>query len=169
MVGLIRQCGRRLVWCVPNGTKMVSSSQLSTTLGVLACGTDYGVAVDATDAAGNHSGKTSTRASTRSCAGAGGGGGGSGDTASPTSPTSLTVLSAARDSVSISWGASTDAVGVTGYDVYPNGAPMGIVTGAHSPSADSSAGPPTALEWMSSMPPGRFDHRRVDIDDGGMR
>ena len=46
------------------------------------------------------------------------GGGGGGDTQAPTAPTGLTSTGKTSSSVSLSWGASTDNVGVTGYDIY---------------------------------------------------
>src|SRR3954471_19157573 len=49
--------------------------------------------------------------------GPGGGGGGS-DTQAPTAPTGLTSTGKTSSSVSLKWNASTDNVGVTGYDIY---------------------------------------------------
>ena len=46
------------------------------------------------------------------------GGGGGGDTQVPTAPTGLTSTGKTSSTVSLSWAASTDNVGVTGYDVY---------------------------------------------------
>lgn len=46
------------------------------------------------------------------------GGGGGGDTQAPTAPTGLTSPAKTSSSVSLSWGASTDNVGVTAYDIY---------------------------------------------------
>ncbi|GAA0316644.1 hypothetical protein GCM10010151_03240 [Actinoallomurus spadix] len=51
------------------------------------------------------------------CTGGGGGGGGS-DTQPPSAPTGLRVTGHSASSVSLSWTASTDDVGVTGYEVY---------------------------------------------------
>jgi chitodextrinase len=45
-------------------------------------------------------------------------GGGTADTAAPSAPTNLTSPSKTSTSVSLAWTASTDNVGVTGYDVY---------------------------------------------------
>lgn len=50
---------------------------------------------------------------------------GGGDTQAPSAPTNLTSPSKTATSVSLSWGASTDNVGVTGYDVYRNGTVAG--------------------------------------------
>jgi len=43
------------------------------------------------------------------------------DTQAPTTPTNLTVSNTTSSSVSLSWTASTDNVGVSGYEVYLNG------------------------------------------------
>ena len=45
-------------------------------------------------------------------------GGGGGDTQAPTAPTNLRVTAITASSVSLAWDASTDNVGVTGYDVF---------------------------------------------------
>ncbi|MHA4808117.1 fibronectin type III domain-containing protein [Flavitalea flava] len=44
------------------------------------------------------------------------------DVQAPTAPSVLTITGTGRNSVSFSWGASTDNVGVIGYDIYVNGA-----------------------------------------------
>ncbi|WP_253298212.1 glycosyl hydrolase family 18 protein [Paenibacillus sp. MSJ-34] len=51
----------------------------------------------------------------------GGGGPNPGDTTPPTAPTGLTATGKTSTSVSLSWNASTDNVGVTGYEVYRGG------------------------------------------------
>ncbi|MCP2027904.1 endonuclease I [Flavobacterium sp. HSC-32F16] len=48
------------------------------------------------------------------------GGTSSTDTQAPTAPTSLASTSKTSTSISLSWNASTDNVGVTGYDIYAN-------------------------------------------------
>ncbi|MET9440432.1 glycoside hydrolase family 6 protein [Streptomyces sp. NPDC006610] len=50
-----------------------------------------------------------------------GGGGPGDDTTAPTAPTGLTATAKTATSVSLSWTASTDDRGVSGYDVYRNG------------------------------------------------
>ncbi|WP_406265043.1 carbohydrate binding domain-containing protein [Streptomyces sp. NBC_00191] len=57
------------------------------------------------------------------------GGGGGGDSQAPTTPTSLRSTSKSSSSVSLAWNASTDNVGVTGYDVYQGSARAATVTG----------------------------------------
>jgi chitodextrinase len=52
----------------------------------------------------------------------------SGDTTAPTAPTSLTATAASSSQINLSWTASTDNVGVTGYDVYRGGTLVGSST-----------------------------------------
>ena len=55
-------------------------------------------------------------------------GGGGGDTTPPSVPTGLTVTGTTSSTVSLSWTASTDNVGVTGYDVYRGSTKVATVT-----------------------------------------
>jgi hypothetical protein len=75
------------------------------------------VAVDAFDAAGNHSAKASTSQSTAACPG--------GDTTPPSTPTGLSTSAVGQSSITLSWTASTDNVGVTGYRLYLGGTQVG--------------------------------------------
>jgi chitodextrinase len=93
------------------GTLAGSTSGTTYTLSGLACGTSYALAVDATDAAGNRSAKAPLTASTTACA----------DGQAPTAPTGLTRTGSTTTSISVSWSASTDNVGVAGYGKYQNG------------------------------------------------
>jgi chitodextrinase len=106
-----------------NGTQVVTRGASATSYAYtgLACGTTYTLAVDAYDAAGNHSPKTSSTFTTSSCSG--------GDTQAPTTPGAFAQTSATQTSVSVSWTASTDDVGVTGYTLYRNGAQVATQTG----------------------------------------
>lgn len=58
-----------------------------------------------------------------------GGTSGSGDTTAPSAPTSLASTSKTAASITLSWNASTDNVGVTGYDVYANSVLKTTVSG----------------------------------------
>ncbi|MDC8004976.1 GEVED domain-containing protein [Aureisphaera galaxeae] len=55
--------------------------------------------------------------------------GGGGDTQAPTAPTNLTSSNITDTTVDLSWNASTDNVGVTGYEVFESGSSIGTVTG----------------------------------------
>ncbi|MFJ7070282.1 carbohydrate binding domain-containing protein [Streptomyces sp. NPDC101115] len=57
------------------------------------------------------------------------GGGGGTDTQAPTAPTGLRATGTTSSSVSLSWTAATDDVGVTGYDVYQGATKVSTVTG----------------------------------------
>ena len=101
-----------------NGTLAGSPTSTSYTLSGLTCGTSYTVAVDAVDAAGNRSAKATITATTSACP----------DTTAPSTPGSLGVSGATGTSISVSWAASSDNVGVTGYGVYNNGTLAGSPT-----------------------------------------
>jgi chitodextrinase len=85
-----------------------STGATSYALSGLTCGTTYQVAVDAADAAGNRSAKTTASVATAPC----------GDTTAPSTPTGLQLMVANETSVTVVWSPSTDNVGVTGYGVY---------------------------------------------------
>ncbi|HMJ00417.1 MAG TPA: metallophosphoesterase [Gaiellaceae bacterium] len=74
--------------------------------------TTYTYTVDAFDAAQNHSAQSAPASATTPAAG---------DTTPPTTPTGLTASVITPTRVDLSWTASTDNVGVTGYTVYRNG------------------------------------------------
>lgn len=106
----------------------VSGSSLSTSITVMP-GVNWGVYVNARDAAGNVSQASETLPlATPHC---------EVDEQPPTAPSNLTG-SASGTSVTLRWAASTDNVAVTAYDVYRNGAKVGTVAGtASSPPATS--------------------------------
>lgn len=56
-------------------------------------------------------------------------GGSTGDSQAPTDPTSLTASNIAQTTFDLSWNASSDNVGVTGYNVFLDGSNIGTVTG----------------------------------------
>jgi beta-glucanase (GH16 family) len=56
-------------------------------------------------------------------------GGGGGDTTPPSAPTGLTASGTTSTSTNLTWGASSDNVGVTGYNVLRNGSTIATVTG----------------------------------------
>ena len=101
-----------------NGAPVATTTATSYTVGGLLCGTSYTVAVDAYDAAGNHSSPGTVTASTTACV----------DTQAPTQPTGLAKTGSTTSSLSVRWGASTDDVGVAGYTVFLNGAPVATTT-----------------------------------------
>jgi chitodextrinase len=95
-----------------NGVAAGTTTSLNTTFTGLTCGTSYTLGVEATDAANNHSTRVTLIATTSACA----------DTIPPTPPTNLNTTAASATSISVSWTAATDNVGVTGYTLYRNNA-----------------------------------------------
>ena len=81
--------------------------------------TTYTYAVSAVDAAGNESTKASKSVTTPASQPT--------DTTAPSQPGSLTATAASATQVNLTWTASTDNVGVTGYQITRNGAPTPIV------------------------------------------
>ena len=77
--------------------------------------------------------------------GFGGGGGSGGDSQPPTAPTNLAATVTTATSVSLSWTASTDDVGVAGYDVYRGSTLAGTTAG--TTFTDSGLSPATAYTY----------------------
>jgi bacillolysin len=81
--------------------------------------TSYTVAVSAFDAASNASSQASLNVTTIAAP----------DTQAPSVPTGLASSNVASTSFDVSWNASSDNVGVTGYNVFLDGSNIGSVTG----------------------------------------
>ncbi|WP_168119583.1 fibronectin type III domain-containing protein [Paenibacillus sp. HB172176] len=111
---------------VYNGSTLAGSTTGSTSYNVtgLSASTAYSFTVKAKDAAGNVSPSSSALSVTTNAP--------AGDTQAPTAPTGLTSPSKTSTSVNLSWTASTDNVGVTGYEVYNGSTLAGTTTGATS-------------------------------------
>jgi chitodextrinase len=99
-------------------------------------GTTHVYAVDAFDAAGNHSALSSTATVTTPP-----------DITAPSVPTGLTTSSVTASGVTLSWQASTDDVGVTGYTVYRDGNPVATVGGPTTIYSDSGLSPATTYGY----------------------
>src|SRR5205814_2133496 len=103
-----------------NGSLLDSGTTTSDTYSGLTCGTSYTLAVDAVDAAGNRSAKGQISASTSVCS--------STDTTPPSNPTNQQIGPVTQTSITMTWGAATDNVGVAGYRAFLNGAAAGTTT-----------------------------------------
>jgi chitodextrinase len=66
--------------------------------------------------------------------------GGGGDTQAPTAPSALSLSGSSANSVSFAWSASTDNVGVAGYELYLNGSKVGTTTASSYSFAGLSCG-----------------------------
>ncbi|RJX39979.1 chitinase [Paenibacillus pinisoli] len=96
-------------YTVNYGSTSVSVSGTSTTIAGLASGTSYTFVVTAKDAAGNVSAASNSVVVTTLAVVP--------DTTAPSAPANLTASSVTSSSVALTWAASTDNVGVTGYTV----------------------------------------------------
>lgn len=93
-----------------NGSLLGNTTGTSYNVTGLSSGTTYSYYVIAEDAAGNESAQSNVESITTLT-----------DTEAPTAPTGLASSSVAQTSFTLSWNASTDNVGVTGYNVYQDG------------------------------------------------
>ena len=108
-----------------NDADVGTTAKTSFSFTSLVCGTGYQVGVDAFDAAGNRSPKTSATVSTSACA----------DRQAPTVPASFTLAAATESTVLLTWQSSTDNIGVVAYGLYVAGLRVGTTS---SPSATFS-------------------------------
>jgi len=104
-----------------NSVLKTTVTGLTTTITGLTASTTYSFYVIAKDAAGNSSVASTTVNGTTATP--------TSDTQAPTAPSSLAATETTTSTVSLSWLASTDNVGVTGYNVYMNGVLKTTVTG----------------------------------------
>jgi len=92
-----------------NGSTLLASpTSTSSNIGGLSAGTAYTLTVKATDAAGNLSAGTNVSFTTTAAS----------DTTPSTAPTNVIAGSITSSGATLSWTASTDNVGVTGYRIY---------------------------------------------------
>jgi chitodextrinase len=98
-----------------NGVSIGSTGQQSWNFAGLNCATSYTVSVDAVDAAGNRSPKSTTLLTTDSCP----------DSTPPSTPSGLAASNVGQTSATLSWNASSDNVGVADYRLYANSGQVG--------------------------------------------
>jgi chitodextrinase len=103
-----------------NGVSLaiVSGSTLTYADKSVAEATTYSYTVDAFNAGGNHSAQSSPASATTP------------DITPPSVPTGLSATATSTPQVNLSWSASTDNVGVTGYTIYRNGSMITTVPGS---------------------------------------
>jgi chitodextrinase len=102
-----------------NGTLLTTVAGLSFTDNGLSPSTAYTYTVAAIDAAGNLSGPASLAVTTPAP---------TPDTQPPTAPTNLVASNVTANSLTLSWTAATDNVGVTSYKIYRDTALLGTAT-----------------------------------------
>ena len=98
-----------------DGTQVGTPATTSFAYSGLTCGTTYTLGVAAVDAAGNVSGTATKSVTTTTCS----------DTIPPSTPTGLATSGVGQTGATLSWTASTDNVGVTGYQVFQGGTQVG--------------------------------------------
>ncbi len=104
-----------------NGNFHSNAPSNAATVSGLAQGTFYNFYVVAADAAGNLSTPSNTVSATTIT-----------DTIAPSAPSNLQVNSVGTNNIAVSWNASTDNVGVAGYDVYVNNELSGSTTATNT-------------------------------------
>jgi len=114
------------------GNVITSTSGTSTGISGMSPGNSYSFYVTALDAAGNESGASNTVTVNTS--------GGGGDTQAPSRPLNLTASGTTETTTNLFWSASTDNVGVTAYNLYYGGSPIGSVTGTSANITGMSPG-----------------------------
>jgi chitodextrinase len=115
-----------------NGTAIGTTGGTTTSYrdSTVAPSTTYSYTVDAFDLAGNHSAQSASVSVTTPPA--------STDSSPPTVPTGL-AAGLSGSTVNLSWNASADNVGVTGYTVYRDAAVLATVPGTSTSYSDSAA------------------------------
>jgi hypothetical protein len=96
--------------------------------------------VRAHDAAGNQSANSNSVTRT----------GQTGDQQAPTAPANLAVTTPTSGQIRLAWGASTDNVGVTGYDIYRNGALDTSVGGTTLTYTEAQADTATVMYYVKA-------------------
>src|SRR5216117_1589374 len=116
-----------------NGVQVATPTTTSYADTGLSAATTYSYTVAARDAAGNISPNSATASVTIA------------DTTAPTTPTGLTAAAAGSTGTNLSWSASTDNVGVTGYIVRRNG--VQVATPATTSFADTGLSAATTYSY----------------------
>lgn len=102
-----------------DGVLLATTASTSYAVSGLVCGTSYAFTVTAKDAVGNVSAVSNTaEVTTSECP----------DIQAPTAPGSLTVSNLTKNSLTLTWTASTDNKAVTGYEVSQDGVLIATVT-----------------------------------------
>src|SRR5213595_3659096 len=112
-----------------DGTQIATTSATSFPNTGLSPSTTYSYTVAAFDAAGNLSAQSSPASATTPAAP---------DTTPPSVPTGLTASAVSSSQINLSWAASSDNVGVSGYRVYRNGAQIATTSATSFPNTGLS-------------------------------
>ena len=124
----------------------VSGTTLTYADATVAASTTYSYQVVAKDLAGNHSAPSIASSVTTPAPP---------DTEAPSVPTGVSAVAASSSLVNVSWSASTDNVGVTGYDVLRDDAVIASVSGTTLTYADATVAASTtySYRWWPRISP----------------
>jgi len=114
-----------------NGARIATTTNTFYSDTGLSPATSYSYSVSTFDAAGNDSALSVPVTATTDPA--------PGDTTPPSTPANLVATAVSSSQINLSWTASTDDVGVTGYTVFRNGTPVGTPTSPSFQDAGLSA------------------------------
>jgi chitodextrinase len=134
-----------------DGVQIADQAGTSFTDSTASPDTSYSYTVVAVDAAGNVS--ASSAAATVSTSGAA-------DGTPPSTPGNVTATAASSSQVNLTWTASTDNIGVTGYHVYRNGTQLQTPT-------PPDATPPTAYTDDTAQPGTAYTYQVSAVDAAG--
>ena len=112
------------------GTRVGTSAATTWIFSGLTCGTNYTLAVDAADAAGNRSAQSVLLVSTTACS----------DSQAPTAPATLSASNVTQTGLTLTWSPSSDSVGVTGYDLYRNNSKVATVNATSATQSGLTCG-----------------------------
>jgi hypothetical protein len=139
---------------IPSGTSATLSwTSTDATSCTASGGWSGGKATSGSESTGN---LTASKTYTLTCNGPGGSGSDSvtvnvsTDTQKPTVPTNLQATAVSGTKVDLTWTASTDNVGVTGYKIYRNGGAAPIGTSTTTSYSDTTVSPSTAYTYEVS-------------------
>ncbi len=113
-----------------NGSNIGSVSGNSALVNGLSSSSTYTFYVRAFDAAGNQSGNSNTLSITTDT---------EADTQAPSNPSNLTASNTTQTSTTLSWSASSDNIGVSGYNVYQDGLVVAFSSGTSQTIASLSS------------------------------
>ncbi|MEK7786901.1 MAG: fibronectin type III domain-containing protein, partial [Chloroflexota bacterium] len=115
-----------------SGTQIGTSAGTSLSITGLSASTGYSYTVAAYDAAGNTSGQSAAASATTLAAPAG-------DVTAPTVPAGLSAGAVSSSQINLTWTASTDNVGVSGYRIFRSGTQIGTAVGTSFSSTGLSS------------------------------
>jgi hypothetical protein len=128
---------------MPNTFTTTGSTSQSTSITGLSSGNSYSYYVRCQDTLGNTD--SADYLITFNISSGGGGGGSSGDYSPPSVPQNLTATAVSSSEIDLTWTASTDNVGVTGYRLYRNSS---LLTSTSTVSyADTGLSPETSYSY----------------------